>query len=218
MRAATATLAAFARSASGSTIKGSEPPSSSTHFFISRPAVSATWLPAFSLPVSVTALIRASAITGATFEALIAAHLTRLTAGDYCALLAYIDHDPRHVAALTALRQRIRDRKRVATCVGFGPRFLHSTGQAYKGGPDSGVFLQITSDDTKDLAVPSQKASFGVIKAAQGACLLRCAARWTAFATAGGATVFRKRRCANCALRRAAMRPCCASSSRRVTC
>ena len=52
------------------------------------------------------------------------------------------------------------------TCAEFGPRFLHSTGQAYKGGPDSGVFLQITADD-KDLAVPDQKASFGVIKAAQ---------------------------------------------------
>ena len=55
----------------------------------------------------------------------------------------------------------------VATCAEFGPRFLHSTGQAYKGGPDSGVFLQITADDAKDLPVPGQKASFGVIKAAQ---------------------------------------------------
>ena len=57
--------------------------------------------------------------------------------------------------------------RHVATCAEFGPRFLHSTGQAYKGGPDSGVFLQITADDDKDLAVPGQKASFGVIKAAQ---------------------------------------------------
>ena len=60
-----------------------------------------------------------------------------------------------------------RDKRHVATCAEFGPRFLHSTGQAYKGGPDSGVFLQITADDTKDLPVPGQKASFGVIKAAQ---------------------------------------------------
>ena len=57
--------------------------------------------------------------------------------------------------------------KHLATCAEFGPRFLHSTGQAYKGGPDSGVFLQITADETKDLKVPGQKASFGVIKAAQ---------------------------------------------------
>ena len=62
---------------------------------------------------------------------------------------------------------RVRDRRHLATCAEFGPRFLHSTGQAYKGGPDSGVFLQITADDAKDLPVPGQKASFGVIKAAQ---------------------------------------------------
>jgi transaldolase / glucose-6-phosphate isomerase len=61
----------------------------------------------------------------------------------------------------------VRDKRHVATCAEFGPRFLHSTGQAYKGGPDSGVFLQITADDARDLAVPGQKASFGVIKAAQ---------------------------------------------------
>src|SRR5262249_8634988 len=59
------------------------------------------------------------------------------------------------------------DRKRVATCLGFGPRFLHSTGQAYKGGPNSGVVLQITGDDAMDLAVPGQKYTFGVVKAAQ---------------------------------------------------
>jgi transaldolase/glucose-6-phosphate isomerase len=61
----------------------------------------------------------------------------------------------------------IRDRRHVATCAEFGPRFLHSTGQAYKGGPDSGVFVQITADDAKDLPIPQQAASFGVIKAAQ---------------------------------------------------
>jgi transaldolase/glucose-6-phosphate isomerase len=55
----------------------------------------------------------------------------------------------------------------VATCLGFGPRFLHSTGQAYKGGPNSGVFLQITCDDASDLRVPGQKYTFGVVKAAQ---------------------------------------------------
>src|SRR5260370_42045235 len=60
-----------------------------------------------------------------------------------------------------------RDKRHVAPCAEFGPRFLHSTGQAYKGGPDSGVFLQITADDTEDLPVPGQTASFGIIKAAQ---------------------------------------------------
>ena len=97
----------------------------------------------------------------------IAAHLGRLAAGDYAALLAYIDRDKEHLAELERLRTKIRDGWRVATCVGFGPRFLHSTGQAYKGGPNSGVFLQLTCDDPDDLPVPDQKYSFGTVKAAQ---------------------------------------------------
>ena len=95
------------------------------------------------------------------------AHLSRAHADDYVALLAYIERDAAHIDALQRMRLDIRDKRRVATCAEFGPRFLHSTGQAYKGGPDSGVFLQITSDDARDLAVPGQKASFGVIKSAQ---------------------------------------------------
>jgi transaldolase / glucose-6-phosphate isomerase len=95
------------------------------------------------------------------------AHLARTHADDYVALLAYIERDPAHIDALQHMRLEVRDKRHVATCAEFGPRFLHSTGQAYKGGPDSGVFLQITSDDAKDLPVPGQKASFGVIKAAQ---------------------------------------------------
>ncbi len=72
------------------------------------------------------------------------AHLARLGAGDYFALLGYVEMNAAHEALLQDLRMTVRDRKRVATCLGFGPRFLHSTGQAYKGGPNSGVFLQIT--------------------------------------------------------------------------
>jgi hypothetical protein len=68
---------------------------------------------------------------------------------------------------LQSARHAVRNRKRVATCFGFGPRFLHSTGQAYKGGPNSGVFLQITCDDAIDLPVPGQKYTFGIVKAAQ---------------------------------------------------
>jgi transaldolase/glucose-6-phosphate isomerase len=102
-----------------------------------------------------------------TLDGVIKAHLDRAGPGDYVALLAYIDRDPASIEALTALRTRIRDAKHVATCVGFGPRFLHSTGQTYKGGPNSGVFLQITADDAKDLPVPGEKFSFGVVKAAQ---------------------------------------------------
>ncbi len=95
------------------------------------------------------------------------AHLSRSVAGDYVALLAYIERDHHHIDMLQKIRLAVRDRRHVATCAEFGPRFLHSTGQAYKGGPDSGVFLQITADDARDLPVPGQSASFGVIKAAQ---------------------------------------------------
>jgi transaldolase/glucose-6-phosphate isomerase len=95
------------------------------------------------------------------------AHLARLGAGDYFALLAYVMMSSGHESALQAMRHRVRDQRKVATCLGFGPRFLHSTGQAYKGGPNSGVFLQITCDDAHDLAVPGQKYTFGIVKAAQ---------------------------------------------------
>jgi transaldolase / glucose-6-phosphate isomerase len=95
------------------------------------------------------------------------AHLDRLQAGDYFALLAYIDRNDLHQEQLQSIREKIRDAKQVATCLGFGPRFLHSTGQAYKGGPNSGVFLQITCEDATDIPVPQQKYTFGVVKAAQ---------------------------------------------------
>jgi transaldolase/glucose-6-phosphate isomerase len=102
-----------------------------------------------------------------SLTAYIKAHLDRLKHGDYFAMLAYIEMNESHAQSLQAARARVRDTKQTATCLGFGPRFLHSTGQAYKGGPDSGVFLQITCDDEKDLAVPDQKYTFGVVKAAQ---------------------------------------------------
>lgn len=95
------------------------------------------------------------------------AHLDRLTGGDYFALLAYLEMNQAHERVLQSARHSVRDRKRVATCLGFGPRFLHSTGQAYKGGPNSGVFLQITCDDAFDFPVPGQKYTFGIVKAAQ---------------------------------------------------
>ena len=100
-------------------------------------------------------------------HAALRSHLGRLGAGDYAALLAYIEMNAAHERELQAIRGAIRDRYRVATCLGFGPRFLHSTGQAYKGGPNSGVFLQITCDDGVDVPLPGQKYTFGVVKAAQ---------------------------------------------------
>ncbi len=95
------------------------------------------------------------------------AHLNRLRVGDYFALLAYVEMNEAHNGVLREIRTKVRDTRRVATCLGFGPRFLHSTGQAYKGGPNSGVFLQVTCDDAADLAVPGQKFTFGIVKAAQ---------------------------------------------------
>ncbi len=95
------------------------------------------------------------------------AHLSRIGAGDYFAILGYIEMNGAHEKQLQSIRHAVREKKHVATCLGFGPRFLHSTGQAYKGGPNSGVFLQITCDDAADLPVPQQKFTFGVVKAAQ---------------------------------------------------
>ncbi len=102
-----------------------------------------------------------------TVAAHIEAQLARLEPGDYLALLSYIEMNEAHDQVLQAVRHRVRDARRVATCLGYGPRFLHSTGQAYKGGPNTGVFLQITCDDATDLPVPGQKYTFGVVKAAQ---------------------------------------------------
>jgi transaldolase/glucose-6-phosphate isomerase len=96
-------------------------------------------------------------------------HFGQVKSGDYAALLAYVNRDPTHIATLTRIRQSLRDHTKAATCVGFGPRFQHSTGQVYKGGPNSGVFLQITCDDPEDVDVPGHAYSFGVVKAAQAA-------------------------------------------------
>ena len=104
---------------------------------------------------------------GATLTGYLRAHLNRLSSGDYFALLAYIEMNDAHESRLQSIRHAVRDSRRVATCLGFGPRFLHSTGQAYKGGPISGVFLQITCDDAADLPVPGRKYTFGVVKGAQ---------------------------------------------------
>ena len=102
-----------------------------------------------------------------TLAGYLKAHLARIKAGDYFAVLGYIQMNAEHEQNLQTVRHLVRDSKRVATCLGFGPRFLHSTGQAYKGGPNSGVFLQVTCDDSVELPVPGQKYTFGIVKAAQ---------------------------------------------------
>ena len=102
-----------------------------------------------------------------SLEALLAAHCRRAGSGDYLALLAYVERSAANERVLQRVRHALRSRFRVATCVGFGPRFLHSTGQVHKGGPNSGVFIQITCDDPADVPVPGRRYSFGVVKAAQ---------------------------------------------------
>jgi hypothetical protein len=112
-------------------------------------------------------ILKAVTGTSPSLRNYLTAHVNQLVAGDYFALLAYIEMNAAHEARLQCIRHIVRATRRVATCLGFGPRFLHSTGQAYKGGPNSGVFLQITCEDATDLPVPGQRYTFGVVKAAQ---------------------------------------------------
>ena len=129
-----------------------------------EPVLEAAGLSLFADPENARALAKTAG--DKTIEAYLGAHFARARSGDYLGFLAYIDRDHPHVALLDRLRGRLRDHSGRATVVGFGPRFLHSTGQAYKGGPNSGVFLQITHDAHHDLAVPGQKYSFGVVELA----------------------------------------------------
>ncbi len=102
-----------------------------------------------------------------TLQKYLAAHLAHLQENDYFALLAYIERNAENQEFLQKIRHKVFAEKLVATALGFGPRFLHSTGQAYKGGANNGVFLQITSEDAEDFEVPGQKYTFGIVKAAQ---------------------------------------------------
>ena len=102
-----------------------------------------------------------------TLSSFLEAHLWNIAENDYFAILAYIEMDAEHEQILQQIRTQVLEHYNVATCLGFGPRFLHSTGQAYKGGANNGVFLQITSDDEIDVSVPGQKFTFGVVKSAQ---------------------------------------------------
>jgi len=104
-----------------------------------------------------------------TLAGYLKAHLDQIHAGDYFAALAFLPMFPGHEAAIQGFRHKVRDQKHIATCLGFGPRFLHSTGQDYKGGPNTGVFLQITADHAVDVEIPGQKYSFGIVIDAQAA-------------------------------------------------
>lgn len=107
------------------------------------------------------------AVAEGSLAAMLKAHLEQIKPNDYFALLAYVEMSEENERLLRAIRTKVLEKYKVATCLGFGPRFLHSTGQAYKGGGNNGVFLQITSTDEFDIQVPDQKYTFGVVKAAQ---------------------------------------------------
>jgi len=110
-----------------------------------------------------------AAAPAATLAGYLRAHLNQIHAGDYFATLAFLPMFPEHEEAIQGFRHKVRDAKKVATCLGFGPRFLHSTGQDYKGGLNTGVFLQITAEHAADVDVPGQTYSFGVVIDAQAA-------------------------------------------------
>jgi len=90
-----------------------------------------------------------------------------LKPGAYVAINAFIRTTTENVEALQAVRKELRDRFKVATTLGFGPRYLHSTGQIHKGGPDNGLFILITKEDDEDVPLPGGAYSFGVLKSAQ---------------------------------------------------
>ncbi len=104
---------------------------------------------------------------GLSVESFIGAHLKRASVNDYVALCDYIQETDEHEALLQGIRVHLRDALHVATTTGYGPRFLHSTGQLHKGGDDHGVFIQITADDVKDVPLPGEPFGFSVLKQAQ---------------------------------------------------
>jgi glucose-6-phosphate isomerase len=101
-----------------------------------------------------------------TLEA-VRSHLSSIKESDYIALLSYVEETPAVDAALQEIRLTLRNATKCATTLGYGPRFLHSTGQLHKGGPDTGVFFQITANDATDFAVPGEPYTFSVLKQAQ---------------------------------------------------
>ena len=160
--------------------------------------------PAFSDPVlsvfadeANTAALRKAGADG-TLESWMKAHFSRVRPGDYVALLAYLARNERHMSALQDMRVAVRDKRRVATCAEFGPRFLHSSGQAYKGGPASGVFVQITTDPPEDLPVPGAAYASASSRRRKRAAISTC---WPSVAAACCACISRatsRRACGPC--------------------
>ena len=109
----------------------------------------------------------AAAVKGSDLASVVGAHLARVKPGDYIAITQYFDETDAHEALVQKIRLALRERTKCATTTGYGPRFLHSTGQLHKGGPASGVFLQLTALDSPDIPLPGEGYTFGVLKDAQ---------------------------------------------------
>jgi transaldolase/glucose-6-phosphate isomerase len=109
----------------------------------------------------------ASQQNGDGLESWLSAHLGRAQVPDYVALQAFVACEPRTLSAFQEIRRLLCERRGVATTLGWGPAFLHSTGQLHKGGPDNGIFLQITADDSEDIEIPGAGYSFGRLVRAQ---------------------------------------------------
>ncbi|HEV2413982.1 MAG TPA: glucose-6-phosphate isomerase, partial [Candidatus Dormibacteraeota bacterium] len=109
----------------------------------------------------------AESVDVAKAKAGVASLLKKAKKGAYFAIMSYTARTPQSEAAIAAIRGAIRDKTKIATTAGYGPRFLHSTGQLHKGGPKTGLFLQIVQDDTKDVPIPGQPYTFSVLKQAQ---------------------------------------------------
>ncbi|MGH9881521.1 MAG: bifunctional transaldolase/phosoglucose isomerase, partial [Pyrinomonadaceae bacterium] len=118
------------------------------------------------LTIYASARARAVLPGNSVLEAL-RAHLSSARPGDYVAFLNYLEETPAIETALQSIRTYVRNRTRCATTVGYGPRFLHSTGQMHKGGPDTGIFIQITAPDEVDLPIPGEPYTFSILKQAQ---------------------------------------------------
>ncbi|HUU14661.1 MAG TPA: bifunctional transaldolase/phosoglucose isomerase [Terriglobia bacterium] len=134
------------------------------------PAAEAEELELYCDPASRETLVKISQRLGldaGSLEAFLAAFLQQRRPNDYVALLAYVEASSGHKAVMRAMRMRLRDGLRLATTVGFGPRYLHSTGQLHKGGSNNGLFIQITAHDAEDLPVPGEPFTFSVLKQAQ---------------------------------------------------
>jgi transaldolase/glucose-6-phosphate isomerase len=108
-----------------------------------------------------------TSISSADVTAALGSLFTQVNTGDYVAFCAYIERNGKHERTLNEMRLKVRDARKCATTVGFGPRFLHSTGQEHKGGPDTGVFVQITADPPFDLTIPGMNVGFRTLIAAQ---------------------------------------------------